>query len=65
MTDVYDAEPCTDSPLADCPQALLTPHCAASTTENAAQSILMAAANVAGYFDGTVPARRVLVAGPA
>ena len=61
MTDVYDAEPCTDSPLADCPQALLTPHCAGITVENVGQMMLAAAGNLIGYFDGTVPAARVVV----
>jgi D-3-phosphoglycerate dehydrogenase len=31
--DVYEVEPCTDSPLAEVPNAILTPHLGASTAE--------------------------------
>ncbi|MGL4304792.1 MAG: phosphoglycerate dehydrogenase [Mycobacteriaceae bacterium] len=31
--DVFDTEPCTDSPLFDLPQVVVTPHLGASTTE--------------------------------
>ena len=34
VIDVYNQEPCTDSPLIDCENALLTPHTAPFTTEN-------------------------------
>lgn len=32
--DVFDHEPCTDSPFIDCDNAILTPHVAPFTTEN-------------------------------
>nr|WP_198429338.1 phosphoglycerate dehydrogenase [Nocardia bovistercoris] len=47
--DVYETEPCTDSPLFDLPQVVVTPHLGASTTEaqdragtDVAKSVLLA-----------------------
>ena len=52
--DVYATEPCTDSPLFDLPQAVVTPHLGASTSEaqdragtNVAESVKLA---LAGEF---------------
>lgn len=52
--DVYASEPCTDSPLFELPQAVVTPHLGASTTEaqdragtDVAKSVLLA---LAGEF---------------
>jgi len=52
--DVFDTEPCTDSPLFDLPQVVVTPHLGASTTEaqdragtDVAKSVLLA---LAGEF---------------
>ncbi|WP_040791474.1 phosphoglycerate dehydrogenase [Nocardia paucivorans] len=52
--DVYETEPCTDSPLFELPQVVVTPHLGASTTEaqdragtDVAKSVLLA---LAGEF---------------
>ncbi len=52
--DVYETEPCTDSPLFDLPQVVVTPHLGASTSEaqdragtDVAKSVLLA---LAGEF---------------
>ncbi|NKY35295.1 phosphoglycerate dehydrogenase [Nocardia speluncae] len=52
--DVYDTEPCTDSPLFELPQVVVTPHLGASTSEaqdragtDVAKSVLLA---LAGEF---------------
>ncbi|MGW4767466.1 phosphoglycerate dehydrogenase [Nocardia sp. NPDC004278] len=52
--DVFDTEPCTDSPLFDLPQVVVTPHLGASTAEaqdragtDVAKSVLLA---LAGEF---------------
>ncbi|WP_280485833.1 phosphoglycerate dehydrogenase [Nocardia cyriacigeorgica] len=52
--DVFETEPCTDSPLFDLPQVVVTPHLGASTTEaqdragtDVAKSVLLA---LAGEF---------------
>ncbi|MEV4127647.1 phosphoglycerate dehydrogenase [Nocardia sp. NPDC049707] len=52
--DVFDSEPCTDSPLFDLPQVVVTPHLGASTAEaqdragtDVAKSVLLA---LAGEF---------------
>lgn len=52
--DVFDTEPCTDSPLFELPQVVVTPHLGASTTEaqdragtDVAKSVLLA---LAGEF---------------
>ncbi|MCC3329714.1 phosphoglycerate dehydrogenase [Nocardia abscessus] len=52
--DVFDTEPCTDSPLFDLPQVVVTPHLGASTSEaqdragtDVAKSVLLA---LAGEF---------------
>ena len=50
--DVYDAEPCTDSPLRRCANAVLTPHSASSTEENNRLMSRTAAQNVADWANG-------------
>ena len=59
--DVYDREPCTDSPLVGCPAALLTPHTASYTTENFEAMNRIAARNVLDWYAGRLPpANRVV-----
>ena len=48
--DVYDHEPCTDSPLISCKQAVLTPHTAAYTDYATAMINRMAAQNILDFF---------------
>lgn len=48
--DVFPKEPCTDSPLMDCTNAVLTPHTASSTVENSAEMNMAAVDNVINYF---------------
>ena len=48
--DVYDHEPCTDSPLISCKQAVLTPHTAAYTGYATAMINRMAAQNILDFF---------------
>ena len=50
--DVYPHEPCTDSPLMDCPNAVLTPHTASYTEENFTAMNELAALNVIRAFSG-------------
>lgn len=50
--DVYPHEPCTDSPLMDCPNAVLTPHTASYTQENFTAMNELAALNVIRFFRG-------------
>ena len=50
--DVFDREPCTDSPLIGCPNALLTPHSASYTSENFTAMNVMAAQNLLDFFSG-------------
>ena len=52
--DVFDSEPCTTSPLLDCPNAVLTPHTATYTTENFQAMNLAAARNIIDFFAGTL-----------
>ena len=52
--DVYDREPCTDSPLRRCPNALLTPHTASATVENNLLMSRTAAQNVADWARGAL-----------
>ena len=61
--DVFAKEPCTDSPLTDCPTAVLTPHSASSTVENSRAMNLAAAENVVNYFDGTLKDEYLVLAG--
>lgn len=50
--DVFDSEPCTDSPLIGVENAVLTPHTAPYTDENFITLNLMAAKNVLDFIDG-------------
>jgi len=55
--DVYDREPCTDSPLIGHPNALLTPHSASYTSENFTTMNVMAAQNVLDFLEGALDAK--------
>lgn len=59
--DVYDHEPCTDSILAGCKNAVLTPHTASYTSENFGEMNLCAARNVISFFEGTLEEKYRLV----
>lgn len=61
--DVYPKEPCTDSPLADCPTAVLTPHTASSTVENMREMNFAAADNVINYLNGALDPKYLVVQG--
>ena len=50
--DVFSREPCTDSPLADFENVVLTPHTAPYTEENFAEMNRRAAQNVIDFFEG-------------
>ena len=52
--DVYESEPCTDSPLIGCDKAVLTPHTAPFTSENFIAMNNRAAQNVLDFFAGTL-----------
>ena len=52
--DVYESEPCTDSPLVGCDKAVLTPHTAPFTSENFIAMNNRAAQNVLDFFSGTL-----------
>lgn len=52
--DVFEKEPCTDSPLLQCKTAVLTPHTATTTTENFALMYYTAAKNIIDYFNGNL-----------
>lgn len=59
--DVFDHEPCTDSPLVGCVNAILTPHTAPYTVENFIGMNEMAAENVLDFIHGKLSYRnRVL-----
>lgn len=58
--DVYDHEPCTDSILAGCKNAVLTPHTAPYTSENFREMNLCAARNVINFFAGTIEEKYLL-----
>ena len=58
--DVFDSEPCTDSPLISCENAVLTPHTAPFTGENFSEMNLCAARNVINYFNGTIDRKYLL-----
>lgn len=55
--DVFDKEPCMDSPLASCRNAILTPHTAPYTSENFSDMNLKAAQNVLDFFHGKLEER--------
>ena len=59
--DVFDHEPCTDSPLMSCPNAILTPHTASFTSENFTVMNRCAAQNVLDYLVGTIRPEMQLV----
>lgn len=61
--DVFPKEPCTNSPLADCPTAVLTPHTASSTVENSAEMNFAAVDNVLNYKNGTLNKKYLVVNG--
>ena len=52
--DVYESEPCTDSPLVGCGKAVLTPHTAPFTSENFIAMNNRAAQNVLDFFAGAL-----------
>lgn len=58
--DVYDVEPCTDSPLIGCPNALLTPHTATYTSENFTTMNVIAARNVLNFLDGALDGKYIV-----
>ena len=59
--DVYESEPCTDSPLVGCDKAVLTPHTAPYTSENSLAMNNRAAQNVLDFFAGTLDEKYRLV----
>lgn len=59
--DVFDKEPCTDSLLKGCPNAILTPHTAPFTEENFAISNYVAAENIVKLLDGSIDPKYVLI----
>lgn len=59
--DVFDQEPCTNSPLIQCKNAILTPHTAPFTSENFSAMNCCAARNVLDFLTGTIlPANRLV-----
>jgi lactate dehydrogenase-like 2-hydroxyacid dehydrogenase len=50
--DVYEQEPCSDSPLLGLPNAVLTPHSAGQSTESSFNGRLWSVENVVAYFSG-------------
>lgn len=58
--DVFDREPCTDSPLVGCPNALLTPHTATYTSENFNTMNDIAARSVLEYLAGTLEEKYIV-----
>lgn len=61
--DVFEKEPTVDSPLMDCPTAVLTPHTASLTLENYAEMNRAAAENVLNYLAGTIEDKYVVTLG--
>jgi phosphoglycerate dehydrogenase-like enzyme len=59
--DVFDSEPCTDSPLIGCSNAVLTPHTAPYTEENFTEMNENAAQNVLDYLAGKLPEKNRVV----
>lgn len=59
--DVYDREPCTDSPLVGCPSAILTPHTATYTAETFEEMNRIAAQNLLDWSRGRLPAANRVV----
>lgn len=58
--DVFDHEPCTDSPLMGSEKAVLTPHTASFTKRNAAGMNIRAARNIAEWARGTLDPKYVV-----
>lgn len=58
--DVFDNEPCTNSPLIGIPNVVLTPHTAPFTEENFCEMNNRAAKSVIEFFNGTLD-RRYLI----
>lgn len=58
--DVFDSEPCTDSPLMGLPNVVLTPHTAPFTKENFREMNKRAAKSVIEFFDGTLDSRYLI-----
>ena len=58
--DVFDNEPCTDSPLIGLPNVVLTPHTAPFTKENFREMNNRAAKSVIDFFDGTLDSRYLI-----
>ena len=61
--DVFPTEPCTNSPLANCPTAVLTPHTASSTIENSAEMNIAAVDNVLNYLQGSLDNKYLVLKG--
>lgn len=61
--DVFEKEPTVDSPLMDCPTAVLTPHTASLTLENYAEMNRAAAENVLNYLAGMVEDKYIVTRG--
>lgn len=59
--DVFDAEPCTDSPLIGFPNVILTPHTASYTSENFDEMNRAAVQNVIDFMNNKLsPGNRVV-----
>lgn len=58
--DVFDNEPCTDSPLIGLPNVVLTPHTAPFTTENFREMNNRAAKSVIEFFEGKLDSRYLI-----
>ena len=58
--DVFATEPCTDSPLRTCENAVLTPHTAPYTVENFAMMNELAAQNVIDFFNGRLEEKMIV-----
>lgn len=58
--DVFATEPCTDSPLRGCENAVLTPHTAPYTVENFAGMNELAAKNVIDFFQGCLAEKMIV-----
>ncbi len=55
--DVFETEPCADSPLLGLPNCILTPHTAPFTKNNFIRMNRLAAENVINFFGGTIDAK--------